>query len=51
MADIGREIEYDDPNAVVRPLVNAGLLYRTGDGLLFAMPAAFHLTSLVGDAI
>ena len=51
LADIGCELEYDDPDAAVRPLINAGLLYRTGDGLLFATPAAFHVTSLVGHVI
>ena len=51
LADIGRELECRDPEAVVRPLVNAGLLNRTGDGFLFATPAAFHLTSLVGHVV
>jgi hypothetical protein len=51
VADIGRELEDSDPEAVVQPLVNAGLLYRTGDALVFATPAAFHLTSLAGHVI
>ncbi len=49
--DIGRALEYNDPEDVVGPLVNAGLLYRTGDALVFASPAAFHLTALVGHVI
>jgi|CZKG01.1.fsa_nt_gi hypothetical protein len=51
MEDIGRELEHRDPEAIVRPLVNAGLLYRMGDALVFATPAAFHLTSLVGHVV
>jgi hypothetical protein len=51
MEDIGRELEHRDPEAIVRPLVNAGLLHRTGDALVFATPAAFHLTSLVGHVV
>ncbi|MGP0103510.1 MAG: hypothetical protein ACLPUT_18050 [Solirubrobacteraceae bacterium] len=51
IADIGRELEYNDPAAVVRPLVNAGLLYRTSDGFVFATPAAFHVTALVGHVV
>lgn len=48
VVDIGRELEDSDPEAIVGPLVNAGLLHRTGDALVFATPAAFHLVSLVG---
>jgi hypothetical protein len=51
LEDIGRALEYEDPEAVVAPLVNAGLLYRTADALLFATPAAFHLTALVGHIL
>jgi len=51
VADIGREIEDSDPEATVGPLVNAGLLYRTGNALVFATPAAFHLISLVGHVV
>ncbi len=51
VADIGRDLEHRDPEAVVRPLVNAGLLYRMGDALVFATPAAFHLTALVGHIV
>jgi hypothetical protein len=50
VADIGREIEESDPEATVGPLVNAGLLYRTGE-FVFATPAAFHLIALVGHII
>ncbi len=49
--DLGREIDYDDPEAVILPLHNAGLVHKTSDGYVFATPAAFHLTSLVGHII
>ncbi len=46
--DIGREIDYFDAESVVYPLHNAGLVHKTSDGFVFATPAAFHLTALVG---
>ncbi|MHB8243478.1 MAG: hypothetical protein ACYDHN_16005 [Solirubrobacteraceae bacterium] len=49
VADNGREIETPEPNAVLRPLQNAGLLHRTSEDVVFATPAAFHLVSLVGQ--
>ena len=48
--DIGRELDYFDPEALIHPLRRAGLLYRMGD-FVFATPAAFHLVSLVGHVI
>jgi hypothetical protein len=51
VADLGRELETSDPNAVVRPLVNAGLFNRTGDGFVFATPAAFKMVGLVGQVV
>lgn len=53
IADLGREIEYFDAEAVVRPLVNAGLLHRiTGDrmtgDLVVATPAAYKWVAMVG---
>lgn len=38
-ARLRREIEYRDPEAVVRPLRNAGLIHRTSDDFVFATPA------------
>jgi hypothetical protein len=49
--DIGRELDYFDPQCVIEPLLRVGLIYKTSDGFVFASPAAFHLTSLVGHVI
>jgi hypothetical protein len=46
--DMGRELDYSDPEAVLEPLIRVGLLNTTSDGLVYATPAAFHLVSLVG---
>jgi antirestriction protein len=51
IADVGREIDYFDPEAVVRPLRNAGLVHRTSDGFVFATAAASRLVQLVGHVI
>jgi hypothetical protein len=50
MDDIGRQIETEEPEAVVRPLRNAGLLHRTGD-CVFATPAAYRMVGLVGHVV
>lgn len=49
--DIGRELDYFDAEAVVRPLRNAGLLHQTADGFVFATPAAFRMVQMVGQVI
>jgi hypothetical protein len=51
IADVGREIEYFDPAAVIRPLCNAGLVHRTSDGFVFATAAAFHMVQMVGQVV
>jgi hypothetical protein len=51
VADIGREIEHYDADAVLRPLRNAGLIHRTGDGFVFATAAAFRMVQMVGQVI
>ena len=51
LPDIGRELETHDPEALVRPLVCAGLLYRTGDGYVFASPAAYRMVAMTGHII
>jgi hypothetical protein len=49
--DIGRELDQHDPEALVRPLRNAGLLHQTADGFVFATPAAFRMVAMVGRII
>jgi hypothetical protein len=51
IADVGREIEYHDPEAVIRPLCNAGLVHRTSDGFIFATAAAFRMVQMVGEIV
>ena len=51
IADVGREIEYHDPEAVIRPLCNAGLINRTSDDFVFATAAAFRMVQLVGQVV
>jgi hypothetical protein len=51
IADMGREIEYFDPEAVIRPLCNAGLIHRTSDGFVFATAAAFRMVQMVGQVV
>jgi hypothetical protein len=51
VADIGRELEARDPDAVLRPLVNAGLVNRTSDGYVFATAAAFKMVQMVGQVV
>jgi hypothetical protein len=49
--DIGRELDYFDPESVVRPLRGAGLLHQTTDGYVFATPAAYRMVSLLGHVV
>jgi hypothetical protein len=51
LVDLGREIETSDPDAVVRPLVNAGLLHRTSDDHVFATLAAYRMVGLTGHVV
>ena len=51
VADLGREIDYFDPDAVVRPLCNAGLMHRVTDGLVVATPAAYRMVQIVGQVV
>jgi hypothetical protein len=50
VADIGRELEYTDAEALTRPLCGKGLLHQISDGFVIATPAAFHMADLVGHA-
>lgn len=49
--DIGREINHHDPDAVIGPLRNAGLVHTTSDGFVFATPVAFRMVQIVGHVI
>jgi hypothetical protein len=51
IADLGREIEYFDPESIVRPLCDAGLIHRTSDNFVFATPAAFRMVQMVGHVV
>jgi hypothetical protein len=51
VADLGRELETRDPDAVLRPLVNAGLVHRIGNDVVFASASAFKMVALVGQVV
>lgn len=51
VADLGRELETNEPEAVLRPLVNAGLVNRSSEDFVFATPAAFKWVELVGRVV
>jgi hypothetical protein len=51
VADLGRELETNDPDAVLRPLVNAGLVHRIAGGFVFASASAFKMVALVGHVV
>jgi hypothetical protein len=51
VADIGRELDYFDPESIVYPLRNAGLVHKTADGFVFATAAAFRMVRIVGHVV
>jgi hypothetical protein len=51
VADIGREIDNDDPDAVVDPLCWAGLVHRIAGTYVVATPAAYRMVGLVGRTV
>jgi len=51
VADLGRELDYWDPKALVAPLRQAGLLYQITDQFVVATPAAFKLVGLTGHVV
>jgi hypothetical protein len=51
IADLGRELDYFDPESIIRPLCNAGLVHRTADDSVFATAAAFRMVRIVGHVI
>lgn len=48
LADIGRALDQRDPEAVVGPLIQAGLLHRLSGEFVVATPAAYKLVQIVG---
>lgn len=48
--DIGRQIETEDPMAVLLPLRKAGLVH-TVSGFVFATAAAFKMVEIVGQVV
>jgi hypothetical protein len=51
IADIGRELDYFDPEPLIYSLRNAGLIHRTSDNFVFATAAAFRMVQMVGQVI
>ena len=51
VADLGRELDYFDPDSIVYPLRRAGLVHKTSDGFVFATAAAFRMVRIVGQVI
>jgi hypothetical protein len=51
VSDIGRELDYFDPESVVYPLRRAGLVHKTADGFVFATQAAFRLVQIIGHVV
>jgi Mn-dependent DtxR family transcriptional regulator len=49
--DIGREMETDDPMALIHGLIRAGLVNRTRDGFVFATRAGVRMAQLVDRAV
>ncbi len=51
VADLGRELETRDAEAVIRPLRDAGLVNLTSENYVFATPAAYKMVALVGQVV
>jgi hypothetical protein len=51
VADVGRELDYFDPEAVVMPLIGTGLVHKTSDGFVLAAPAAFRMVQMVDRVV
>jgi hypothetical protein len=49
IADLGRELDYFDPNSLVNPLVQAGPMHRLSDEFVIATPAAYKMVGLTGQ--
>jgi hypothetical protein len=46
--DIGHQLEYFDPDSIVRPLCGVGLLHRIAEQFVVATPAAYRWVQIVG---
>ena len=51
MEDLGREMDYFDPESVIYPLVRAGLVNKTSDGHVFATRAGVRAVAMIGKVI
>jgi hypothetical protein len=50
--DVGREIDHsDDPMAVLRPLINAGLVHEPAKGYVFASRAGIKAVAMIGKVV
>jgi hypothetical protein len=49
--DLGRELDYFDPDSLIYPLRNAGLVHCTSDNFVFATAAAFRMVQMVGHVV
>jgi hypothetical protein len=49
--ELGRAIEDDDADVVVRGLHQAGLIHRTSDGFVFASRAGVRAVQMVGHVV
>jgi hypothetical protein len=50
--ELAREIDYDgDPMAVLRPLINAGLVNMTSDRFVFATRAGVRAVAMIGKVV
>lgn len=51
VADLGREIDYFDPDSVIRPLCGAGLVHRLGEDFVFATAAGYRAVQIIGHVV
>lgn len=51
ISDLARELDYFDPESLVDPLVQAGLLHRLSDEFVIATPASYKMVGLTGQVV
>jgi hypothetical protein len=49
--DLGREIDYFDPMAVLRPLITAGLAHEPAKGYVCASRAGVKAVAMIGKVV